>query len=96
VHVLPIWLILKVGVVGLIVFASTIVRSIRASYSAVAQSAERSAAAPALLSALGLIVLSINDLSNNKFATVSGAAAYALALCFWRDVSGRRNAPRTP
>lgn len=78
VHSLPAWLLLKVGVIGMVVFyAAVLKRIIAASCGVYGNHRQASMAMTALAGALFLLV---NDFSNNKFATLSGAAAYALVL----------------
>jgi hypothetical protein len=93
-HHLPAWLTLKVGIAGAVVFYGTLWISIGATMRhlrCVGQSARDNQCtgvpAPVLAASLAaLLFLMFNDLLNNKFVTVSGAAAYGLIL----SLRGRR------
>jgi hypothetical protein len=84
VHHLPIWLVLKVGIVGAVAFYLLILRWMFLTLRRISPRARPSISDPftTLLatSLAGLLFLLFNDLLNNKFATPSGAAAYALLV----------------
>lgn len=82
-HFVPVWLVLKVGALGALVFYFVIGRSIVRARRAIGEALADNRIESVMLLATnlaGLVFLVAVDSLNNKFATLSGAAAYAALM----------------
>lgn len=93
-HSLPAWLLLKVGVIGVCIFYIMMLHRISIPIRKLVSKKDSSRYGLSLmLTTVGaLLYLLSNDVMNNKFATLSGAAAYALyfVLADYRALTERQ------
>lgn len=79
VHSLPVWLILKVGIIGLVLVYGGLLSGLSVAVREIMLRRINPADIPFAIAAIGgLSYLLVNDTINNKLSTLSGGAAYAL------------------
>lgn len=103
-HSLPVWLLFKAGVAGLCAFYVTLLlriispmRKLRRLRDTALRQDPRFIRSLCLASAasVGLLFLFFNDFTNNKFATLSGASAYAMLFAMSDEQTDTQGASKT-